>query len=379
MDHLFSKLFDTSDFPARWYCGNWTAQHGWTHIVADALIFGAYIAIPILILYYMYKRPDVPFPRIGWFFAGFIFFCGTGHLMEALIFWWPNYRLDGVIKVGTAVASWATVVAVAPLLPRALQLPGLNALVTDLEREIQERERAEAGLRQRNQDLQMLLHIISHDLREPLRGVRGLSSLLGDRYAHEFDDRGREILDRIDVSGQRLDALIRDLNYFARAQSGAFQREPVALADAVEEAMDRLRTRIEATGAVIRVEPDLPEVVGDRNWITQGIYNLLSNAIKYTPEGRAPEIEVAAVRKQDAAGIVVRDRGMGVDEKCRESIFDLFRRGAGNPADGTGAGLAIVRTTAARHGGRAWVEPRDSGGSAFYITFGATEPAPSRN
>lgn len=375
MSDFFSKLFDTSDFPARWHCGAWTPEHGWTHIIADVTIFGAYVTIPLLILYFMFKKPDIPFPRVGWFFAAFIFFCGTGHLMEATIFWWPNYRLDGLIKVGTALASWATVIAVAPLLPRALELPGLNVLIKDLEKEVGERERAEAALRERNHDLQMLLHIISHDLREPLRGIRGLSSLLDDRYRDRLDNGGHEILDRIDVSGQRLDALIRDLNQFTKAQSTNIRHEPVPLSEAVAMAVERLGSRIETTKASVAVSPELPTVTGDVNWITQALYNLISNAIKYTPAGQVPDIEVASYETDGAAGVVVRDRGVGIDPQSHEVIFELFRRGANASSDGTGTGLAIVKATAVRHGGEAWVTNRPGGGSEFYVTFGAPASA----
>ena len=378
MGEFLSKLFDTSDFPARWQCGNWTAGHGWMHILADVTIFGAYVAIPALILYFMYKKPDIVFPRVGWFFAAFIFFCGMGHLMEATIFWWPNYRLDGLIKVGTAAASWATVIAVAPLIPRALELPGLNALISDLENEVVERERAEAALRERNQDLQMLLHIISHDLREPLRGIRGLSSLLSDRYREQLDASAHDILERIDSSGQRLDVLIHDLTHFTKAQSASVPRQSVALSDAVSAAVDRLRARIDLTGAEINVEPNLPTVSGDPNWITQAIYNLLSNAIKYSEEGARPRIDVRGHVRGGHAGVVVLDRGPGVDADSRDTIFELFRRGTNAKPEGTGTGLAIVKATAARHGGAAWYEPREGGGSAFFVTFStAARPAES--
>src|SRR5687768_11120900 len=82
-----SQIYNTSDFPPRWDCGNWSEAHGWTHIISDAAIFGAYTAIPIVLVYFVLKRRDVPFPRIFWLFGAFIFFCGFGHLVEASIFW----------------------------------------------------------------------------------------------------------------------------------------------------------------------------------------------------------------------------------------------------------------------------------------------------
>lgn len=98
-------LFDTSDFPPRWTCGTWTPLHGWVHIVADAAIWGAYTMIPAVLAYFILKRRDVPFPRIFWLFCLFILSCGTNHLMESAIFWWPAYRFAALLKVLTAIAS----------------------------------------------------------------------------------------------------------------------------------------------------------------------------------------------------------------------------------------------------------------------------------
>lgn len=121
-------LVDTSGFPPRWRCGNWTSLHGWTHVAADALIFGAYAAIPAVIAYYTLRRRDLPFPRVAWLFVTFIVSCGVTHAVDATLFWHPWYRLWALLKVGTAVASWLTVLALVDVVPRALALPGAAAL-----------------------------------------------------------------------------------------------------------------------------------------------------------------------------------------------------------------------------------------------------------
>ena len=66
----------------------------------------------------------------------------------------------------------------------------------------------------------------------------------------------------------------------------------------------------------------------------------------------------------------MRDRGIGLSPEYLERIFGLFQRAVGREIEGTGAGLAIVREVAERHGGRAWAQPRPDGGAEFYITFG---------
>ena len=115
MGNFFSKLLDTSDFPRRWECGNWESFHGWLHIISDFAVFAAYTAIPIVILFFAWrrKRNDMPiqFPGLFWLFCAFIFACGTVHFIEATIFFNPLYRLSGIFKFLTAVFSWATVVA----------------------------------------------------------------------------------------------------------------------------------------------------------------------------------------------------------------------------------------------------------------------------
>jgi signal transduction histidine kinase len=112
-----------------------------------------------------------------------------------------------------------------------------------------------------------------------------------------------------------------------------------------------------------------------RTWATHGVYNLITNALKFRRDGEAPEVEIASyhptVEDGSEVGIVVRDYGPGVPPEHAERIFQLFQRAVGREVEGTGAGLAIVRQVAERHGGRAWVQAREGGGAEFVLTFGA--------
>src|SRR5207247_10956658 len=90
--------------------------------------------------------------------------------------------------------------------------------------------------------------------------------------------------------------------------------------------------------------------------------------------GEPPQVEICAYRagpdEPAGQGLVVCDRGPGVPAGYGDRIFQLFQRAVGREVEGTGAGLAIVRQIAERHGGSAWVRPREGGGSEFIITFG---------
>jgi PAS domain S-box-containing protein len=147
---LVSQLFDTSSFPARWYCGDWTALHGWLHILSDLGVWSAYLAIPLVLTFFLMRRKDLPFRMIFLLFGAFILSCGTTHLMEAIIFWWPVYRLAGLIKLGTALVSWTTVLALVRVAPQALAMRSPE----ELQREIDARIRAELELHRVNQGLE---------------------------------------------------------------------------------------------------------------------------------------------------------------------------------------------------------------------------------
>ncbi len=147
MFETIGSLFDTSGFPARWQCGTWSTAHGTLHIASDIAIWGAYMAIPASIAFFLMKRRDIPFLTIFWLFAGFIFFCGTTHLLDAFIFWWPAYRFAGLVKFLTAVVSWATVLALIPVIPRALALPRLGRVNAELQEALQAARKSEERLR----------------------------------------------------------------------------------------------------------------------------------------------------------------------------------------------------------------------------------------
>lgn len=160
MIDFVTKLFDTGDFPPRWACGKWSEGHGWLHILSDLGVFSAYFAIPIVLAYFAARRKDLPFRRLFILFAAFILLCGATHLMEAIIFWWPAYRLAGVLKLVTAIVSWATVIALVPLVPKILAMRSPE----ELEREIELRKAAEEALQKSNAELEQRVHDRTADL-----------------------------------------------------------------------------------------------------------------------------------------------------------------------------------------------------------------------
>ena len=140
----------TSVFIPHGHCYLWKPELVGLHILSDALIALAYYSIPIMLLYFVQKRRDVPFNWIFQLFSAFIIACGTTHLMEIWTLWHPTYWISGAIKVMTAAVSLYTAAALVPLLPKALTLPSpaqLEVANQTLQQEIRDRLQAEKALR----------------------------------------------------------------------------------------------------------------------------------------------------------------------------------------------------------------------------------------
>lgn len=363
-------LFDTSDFPARWHCGNWTTLHGTTHIVADAAIAGAYAMIPLaLVSYWWVKRREVAFPRLFWLFAAFILSCGSTHLVEAILFYQPVYRFSALLKVVTATVSWVTVLALLRIAPRAMQLPGLSRANEELHEQLAATRAAEEALARSNEALASFTGLVSHDLRNPLHNA----TLAGEiaREALERGDRERAALylKRADDSLRQMTALVAELHKEAMLNPASQPMEPLSLNSVVESAKIHMAPLILESGAKIRCE-DLPEVRGQRTMLVQLFINLFENAIKYR-SGEVPVITVSGARGDDGHVVVrVVDNGLGIPELERERIFQPGHRGEGTShLPGSGLGLAFCRRILAAHGGDISVTDVPGVGSAFELVF----------
>jgi PAS domain S-box-containing protein len=127
------------------HCYLWKPGLVGLHIVSDALIALAYYSIPLMLIYFVVRRRDIPFNWIFLLFGAFIISCGTGHLMEIWTLWHPNYWISGLLKAFTAIVSLYTAVELVLLFPQALAMPSATQFEA-VKTEIHERQRAEAAL-----------------------------------------------------------------------------------------------------------------------------------------------------------------------------------------------------------------------------------------
>jgi len=156
MLEFFKKLLAT-DFMPHGHCYYWRSEIVGLHVISDGLTALAYFVIPFALVHLARKRQDLSFNWIFWLFGAFILACGTTHLMAIWTLWHPVYRLEGVIKAITALASVPTAAMLIRLVPQAVALPSqaqLREANQALELEVTERRAAEASLARLNSDLE---------------------------------------------------------------------------------------------------------------------------------------------------------------------------------------------------------------------------------
>ncbi|MFO0801210.1 MAG: ATP-binding protein [Gemmataceae bacterium] len=122
MGEFWPKLLATEGFVPRKACGDWTPELIWLHFGSDLAIWMAYLSIPFVLVSLLRRKREVPFSWLLVLFALFILGCGFTHLGDALMFHYPAYRAQGVMKLVTAVVSWATVCALVPAVPQLDEL-----------------------------------------------------------------------------------------------------------------------------------------------------------------------------------------------------------------------------------------------------------------
>ncbi|MCD8489588.1 MAG: ATP-binding protein [Desertifilum sp.] len=148
---FLTTLLSPSQYMPHGHCYLWQTPLVWLHVTSDALIAFSYFSIPAMLLFFIRKRGDIPFSNVFAMFGAFIVLCGTGHLMDIWTLWHPAYWLSGVERAITGLVSFYTALRLVELLPQflALKTPKQLELVNqELERQIVERERAQATLRQ---------------------------------------------------------------------------------------------------------------------------------------------------------------------------------------------------------------------------------------
>ncbi|MDP2074134.1 PAS domain S-box protein [Hydrogenophaga sp.] len=249
----------------------------------------------------------------------------------------------------------------------------IRGLTEGLERKVIERttqlETSVQQLQAVNRELESFTYSASHDLRTPLRGIEGFSSLLLDEHSDQLDDQGREYLKRIQRATIHMSTLVNDLLAYSRLQQLTDHIEPVDLAAAVQAVAAPFHDEIEARGGQLQVTMgDGVAVRANPQGLAIVLRNLIDNALKFTPAGQAPQIRIEAQTLNDRVLLSVSDNGIGFDMKYHDRIFGMFQRlHRQEQIPGTGIGLALVLKAVERMGGRIRAQSTTGQGARFEI------------
>jgi light-regulated signal transduction histidine kinase (bacteriophytochrome) len=256
----------------------------------------------------------------------------------------------------------------------------LNAVMARVEEAQGKLTRAQRELKAAQKEMDEYTYVISHDLKEPLRGIEAFSKFLSDGYRDKLDDNGRHHIDVIRQSVLRMQRLIGDLLKFSRLAQQKNPMSPVGLNSMLMHVRLNLQYALDQKKVELLVDK-LPTVVCDATAMTEVFHNLISNAIKYN-ENPHPTVEVgcAEVANPDSGMIEyqfhVRDNGVGIKKEYFDKIFQLFQR-LQRDEEGTGIGLTIVKRVVEWHGGRIWLHSEEGKGTTFFFTLPKRETTKS--
>lgn len=248
----------------------------------------------------------------------------------------------------------------------------LEDVMNDLNRELEKRvaERTQQ-LVAANKDLDVFSHMVSHDLRAPLRHIASFVSLLQEQTGNSTDNLARQYQTSIAKSAKRMSLMIEGLLEYARLGRVALESQPVPMAPLLHGVIAHLKQENPNRSIDWAVDEDLPTVRGDAMLLAQAWGNLLDNAVKYTAKRADAVIKVGwKVNPLGGRTFFVSDNGAGFDLEKAHNLFVMFQRQHHSmDFEGTGTGLALAQRIIDRHGGRIWSETAPGAGCTFYFTL----------
>lgn len=242
----------------------------------------------------------------------------------------------------------------------------LKSINEELEWKVQERTRA---LIDANQEIEAFSYSVSHDLRSPLRSMDGFSNALLKMYDDKLDDRGRDYLNRIRESAQKMGELIDGMLVLSKLGRKEIKREDINISQLSEKILTNFKVEAPHRQVQTVIKPNL--MVNADLTLTKVVFeNLLENAWKYTSKKEKSQIELGSFLKAGKEVFFIRDNGAGFDMEYSDKLFGAFQRlHTSEEFSGTGIGLATVKRILSRHGGEIWFEGEANEGATFYFTF----------
>lgn len=227
-------------------------------------------------------------------------------------------------------------------------------------------KQSEDKLREKNNELKEFAHIVSHDLKAPLRGVETIVQWIKEDYSDKLDEDGNEQLDLLKRRVSRMQSLIDGILRYSKIDFTEEALEEIDTTPLVTDIVDLLAP---PDSIAITIEENMPIISASKTKISQVFQNFISNGIKYMgkPEGA---IFVSSHDLGDCWEFAIRDTGIGIEETYFDKIFKMFQTlQSRDDYESTGVGLPVIKKIVESYGGKIRVESEVGSGSTFYFTY----------
>lgn len=234
-----------------------------------------------------------------------------------------------------------------------------------------------ALLERKGLEQQRFIHIISHDLKEPVNTINNFSGLLVQDFGEGLPPVARRYLDFVHAGGRRMNVLLDDLTDLLVLDKHMLSPKPTDLNALALQTVQDLQAAIERSGGQVDMAEDLPAVTGDPTLLRIVLQNLIANGLKFVAPGETPRVQISGQRDNGWVRLSVQDNGIGIPADKQAAIFDMFQRlHSRREYEGTGLGLSICRRIMELHGGHIDLRSQPGRGSSFTLHLpAAVHPA----
>lgn len=223
---------------------------------------------------------------------------------------------------------------------------------------------ADEKTKQVNLELEAFTYSVSHDLRAPLRSIRGFTEVLREEFGSKLDQEGIRLLNIVMKNASRMGQLIDDMLDFSRLERKNITYSKIPVRETINEIIQELMVH-EQRDVTWDIKP-MEDIRGDIGMIKQVWTNLISNALKYTKTKTMSIIEIGSYQLEGNTVFYIRDNGVGFDMKYSNKLFKVFQRlHNNNEFEGTGVGLALVHRVISKHNGKIWADAKQQEGATF--------------
>jgi len=227
-----------------------------------------------------------------------------------------------------------------------------------------QREELLKDLAKQNQELNDYAHMVSHDLKAPLRTINTLIEWVMEDTAGKLDEGTIKSLNLVLFNTEKMDLLIKGILDYSSIDRDSADDRPVDFNSMLEELMITISV---PQHIKVTIAPNLPNILGNYYRFRQLFQNLIENAVKYNDKAEGT-IDIGFEEQEKEYVFHIKDNGRGIPEAYFEKIFNIFTK-LDNNTQSSGIGLSIVKKIMERYQGRIWPESKEHEGTTFYFTL----------